>query len=118
MADGKTKTNFGLLLEQYRNEYRGSRPVSRRKSKQEEKKGVSQVQLAYLLLEKRGYYLTSGLVNKYELGTRNPTPEFIREVGKVLKLRQEEIDALINAKFADEQLKFWTAYNVKKEEID
>lgn len=106
----KKKTNFGNLLAQYREGYRGQQRISRRKSSHKETLGLSQIALEHLLIES-GYYITSGLVNKYESGVRNPPPEFIHNVGKVLKLQPDQIDALVNARFADDQLKFLLEYN-------
>ena len=104
-------TNFGLLLKQYRNEYSGPQPLgsSHLRSQHKEKRGLTQVGLEYLLIE-NGYYISNGLVNKYEAGARKPPVDFIRIVGKVLTLNEEQIYALINAHMADYYLELWATH--------
>jgi len=111
---GKKKTAFGSLLEQYRNEYSGPQPLgsSRRKSKHGKKRGLTQVGLEHLLIE-NDYYISNGLVNKYESGERKPPPDFLLIVGKVLVLSKEQIFALIDARVADYYLEIMTAYNIE-----
>ena len=94
MADKtkKQKTNFGNLLEQYRNDQE-----------------LSQLALERLLW-KNGYPITNGLVSRYEYGERNPPPEFIHAVAKVLDLEKEQADALVEARLADDSLRFLTAF--------
>lgn len=90
----KQKTNFGNLLQQYR-----------------EEKNISQLKLERLLW-KDEYPITNGVVNRYESGERTPPPRFIRNAAKVLALNDAQINAIVNAHFADYQLKFWSDYNV------
>ncbi len=89
----KQKTNFGNLLQQYR-----------------EDKKLSQLALERMLW-KDEYPITNGLVNRYESGERTPPPKFIHKVVTVLVLNDEQTNAIVNAHFADYQLKFWTEYN-------
>ena len=101
-----TKTKFGRLLQQYREAYSGPQ----HRSLHTEIQGLSQFGLELLLIE-NDYYITSGLVNKYEFGKRTPPPKFIRKVAEVLILDDEQTDALIEAHFADYKVNFWTEYN-------
>jgi transcriptional regulator with XRE-family HTH domain len=89
----KQKTSFGKFLQQYR-----------------EDKRLSQLALERLL-DNSEYPITNGLVNRYESGERTPPPRFIHKVSKVLVLNDEQTKALIEAHFADNQVKFWTEYN-------
>jgi hypothetical protein len=105
MADKKPKTKFGRLLEQYREEYRGPHREQRRGAKQ----GLSQLGLEHLLWN-NDYYITNGLVNKYESGQRTPPAHFIHAVVRVLALGKDKEDALLQARIADDQLKFMRSY--------
>mgnify|MGYP003390254230 CR=1 FL=1 len=89
----KQKSNFGLLLQYYRRD-----------------KNVSQLGLERLLW-KNDYLITNGLISRYENGDRNPPPDFIQAVANVLDLSDEQLTALIEAHFADNQIRFWTYYN-------
>ena len=88
----KLKSKFGRLLEAYRSF-----------------RGVTQTELRDLL-EEVGYFISVSAINKYELGRREPTPEFVYRVSQVLDLKADEVDALINAHFVDQQSYFLSKY--------
>jgi transcriptional regulator with XRE-family HTH domain len=87
-----TKPIFGSLLEHYRKE-----------------RNISQPQLCHLLTV-GGFPLDVTTVNKYELGTRQPTPQFIFYVVRCLQLNKDEEAALLDAHTADMNRKFIARY--------
>jgi transcriptional regulator with XRE-family HTH domain len=89
----KQKTNFGTLLEHYRNDRRVSQLALERR------------------LSSSDYPITNSLISKYEYGERNPSPEFIHAVAIGLDLDKEQADALVEAHLADYTLKFWKAFH-------
>jgi len=88
----KQKSNFGLLLEQYRHN-----------------KSVSTSELERLLRDNY-YQVANGLVSKYEAGLRTPPPNIMQAIAKALDLNNEQLNALVSAHFADFQLSFWKAF--------
>ena len=72
-------------------------------------RGVTQVDLQRLLNE-QGLPLHLSTINKYELGDRDPTPEFIYNVVKCLQLSIDEGSALIHARIADMTKEFMDSY--------
>lgn len=100
MSPNKQETSFGRILEQYRNNY-----------------GLSQLALERLLIV-NGYYLSSGMVSKYESGRIRPPVEFIAKVARCLELTQYQYEALIDARLADESLNLYREFQVALERND
>jgi len=100
MSAKKQLTNFGRLLEQYRND-----------------RGLSQIALERLLVV-NGYHISNSLVNKYESGTRRPPAEFIAKVSRCLELTEQQYQALIDTRLADEALNLYTEFQSAFERDD
>jgi len=88
MRPQRQKTRFGQLLEDYLNF-----------------RGCSEAELERLLY-KNGYNISTGLVSKYEYGTRKPPATFFVRVALVLALSQEEAMALVELFLADLNYEF------------
>jgi transcriptional regulator with XRE-family HTH domain len=62
------------------------------------------------LIRDSGYKIPAGYISKYELGGRNPTPEFILILVRALELGQGGEMSLLEAALADIHRKFLHRY--------
>jgi transcriptional regulator with XRE-family HTH domain len=87
------KSKFGQILERYRFE-----------------QGISQTELQNILAD-CGFFVSTSIINKYELGSRKPSPEFIYYLSKCLNLNSDWRDSLLHACVDDIVSEFINEYN-------
>jgi len=97
MSEKKQNTTFGLLLEQYRKDY-----------------GLSASALERRLI-KDDYFISSGLISKYESGKRNPPAIFISKVSRNLGLTDSQTQSLVEALLADYHLELYSELTTEEE---